>query len=357
MVFSGFKAFLALSILVLSLATQASALPDTDINRDGFSDVVMVKINKDGSLLWNRVSTGAVAGSETALGSFGVNGQMLAPGAWFNNKQTHIGTVGLNGSKIIWYVRDNNGVLQSLEYGSKGMTALSGGDYNDNGIVDALTASSDGKVYIRTEAFAQLVGKTSAEFELDFGSKVAKRGKLFFLSVDGGGDLAAYLVRKRARKGFRYVLYARNVFNTLVKKRFRGSGLDKISDVFPVEGPYGVDYVGIVTKNSKRLVVTVRDIRGSIIERRSFRKGKFAITGDYFKDAGHEVAVLTSKGLKIFNPNTKNIQLYAASAGILLIMLINQILELALIMIQVILIPRILMIQAIHLKHAKNSRL
>ena len=303
---------LLISSLFLFLSGSAFAETDIDLNRDGFSDIVFVNINSDASLAWNRVSTGASASAASSLGLWGVNGNMLAPGAWFSSNSNHLGVVALSGSKIMWYVRDGNGVLQKVRHGTKGMTVLSGGDYNDNGILDAVVASSDGTVSIKTEAFAKFLGKNASEFEIKFGSRIAKRGKLFFLSHEGQGDHVAYLVRKNNK----YTLYTRDVFNNQTKIRLRGSGADKLTDVFPVESPNGSDYIGIVTKKPKKLYVTVRTKKGSIVDRRSFKTGSVVTTGNYLEDPGHEIAVRVKKGMKVFNPVTKRAVLFTVPAGI-----------------------------------------
>ena len=310
---------LILTIIFNFIATNALAQTATEFDADGTSDIVAVTIQGDETLNW------AVAQSDsnyatTQYGILGKNGSHLIPGYWTSTTVQDIGITTLNTDikLITWTIQRPTGSQHALVLGKKGNDVIAGGDYDNNGFFDAAVATANGKVTIFTNPFASVVGgPASTAYELKFPKKNARRGEPMFLRR-GGKDLIGYITYRKVKAGFKVRLNFKDLEGNKFKKRLKGFEQKKSSEIFPIKSPGGDDYIVFVRKAKDTKIVTIRDLRGSIVNRGKHLGGEVVLVGDFDpSDPGQEVGVEVSTQVQVSNPTSKVSSLLSDPGGVL----------------------------------------
>ncbi len=302
--------FAYLVSLLLLIASPAFAdRVQSDFDGDGTSEAVTIS-ESNGALAWSTTLSGTDTASD--LGSIGVLGDNAIMCDWLGEGKPQIGVVSVNSStgELDWKIKDSDGVEHSVSFGDSGNTALSGADFDGDGIADAAVINSKGAKHlweIQTSLFSATV-PASTTFRLG-----RKAETPFFMNVEGTQDWVGTF-RKRGALG--YLIRLKNVV-TGTQRLVRGSaslGSGKLQPV-PLASASGVDKILFVTKGSSSTALVILDLDGTTSSATIQATGD-VLVGDFLSDDGEEVAVSAEDGFYVYSPSTSQTTQLDALSGI-----------------------------------------
>ncbi|HMO02313.1 MAG TPA: hypothetical protein PKD37_06340 [Oligoflexia bacterium] len=299
--------FLSLALIVLSRADCAIAQPVIDLNGDGISDFLFVKINPNNTLSW---LFNVPAGQETHLADFGDNGDHLAPAAWAGAKGgLHLGLVRVasGSNKITWFIRNLQGATSQFDFGSAGDTVLAGGDFDGDGFPDAAVAKLSNNT-VRWRALINpfsLGSRASRSRQFQFGGQGSR---VFYAKPVAGARDWFCVIRQLAVNGRQVARWScRNLSGSVRNGNLpRSLVTGQRPRPMPVRLASGADLMAFHFKGSGGDRIDFYNFNGRRVARRVFGTNGTLIKGDYLADQGEEVAYVGNNTATIFNPTTGN---------------------------------------------------
>lgn len=277
--------------------SSSHALPPTDFTRDGISDLTQVRIENDGSLSWFVASP--QSGGVVELGSFGKLGDHLAVAPWFTVGVPTIAFKRLTDEGVRWVASSADVDKSRFILGTAEHELLSGGDFNGNGIGDAVAVRPDGNSLLWTVASDPFVNQGTVLQEIKFGRS---KDVPFFLRRDAATDvLAIFRARSNSfRVSFRST--ANPKAQTIQLKGLRSGRYEP----FPLQGKSGGDFIALVSRRRDGRRIFIYNARGE--RKRVIRTAETGtlVVGDFLTSPGEEVAIQKADGtsFEILSPWT-----------------------------------------------------
>lgn len=308
--FTSVKYFSAilLSTILFSVSAHAQRV-QSDFDADGISDSVIVS-ESEGGLSWGaKLSSDS---SSSLLGTVGQLGDEVAMADWLGTGKPQIGVVYGNSftGLMEWVIKDADGNELSENFGDADAIAISGGDYNGDGVADAAVAHASGGKLRWSVQPSLFNDNAPAATEFVLGRKGEKP---FFLNVDGTQDWAA-VFRRSGRQA--YLLRLRNVV-TGEKRIVRGTGSvgnGRVSPV-PLAGGSGTDKVMFASTDGTSTSIVIVDLAGNLTSATIQASGD-VVVGDFLVAAGEEIAVYGDDAVYIYSPETSQVTQIDAVDGI-----------------------------------------
>lgn len=288
---------------------EAQRTSPADFDADGISDFVL--ISSSGNILsWSAFK--ADGSSQQSLGQFGRLGHDIALGDWLGAGIPQPATVSVTRNKIVWRIF-SGGASTAQEFGSAGETALAGGDFNNDGIADAVTVVRNGSKLRWRIHQSLFTNSAAAPLEVSFGRP---KDLYFFYNPDGAGDRLASITRRGAKAfTIRYVnpangrISRKQVEQTIPSGQFRQRPL-------PLRLSNGKDALAFFQKQAKATRFSLLRAVKKAPQRFRIDATGDILVGNFAGESGEEIAVQNESGFRLFNPGAKKHQFVAAPAGI-----------------------------------------
>jgi hypothetical protein len=282
-------------------ASAASAAVPNDFDNDGISDLTRIEVQDDQSLLWKAVRSSD--STEVTLGTLGQEGDHLIMGQWLP-LATQIGVVSEASSddSLVWKILDGSGGVIERVFGKKGDLAVSGADFNGNGVGDAAVARLVNKRVQVEVAFDLFVEQESVTQTFQFG----KAGdRVFFMRLDASGVDWFGVVGKDKRN--RADARMKNLV-TQQTQRFRSFPVmavrGKRPRPFAVRQDDGTDAVAFETVRGSATALTVFTPQGTRLASTQQSGLGIPVVGNFSADSGYEIMFQGSEASGMFSPAT-----------------------------------------------------
>lgn len=294
--------FAAFSLLLIAEHAYSQPRVPLDLDGDGRSDFVIINISNDGTLNWKVYS--ARGRLLTSVSSLGKNGNHIAPTNW-DGAGIRFGLLESTPTKTIsWSAYSGSQSLGSFSFGRPRDVLLAGGDYDGNGVGDAvlytrMRASSRDRRWVFK--FNPLLTQNSANVR----RRPLRLGKVddlaFYASPDGARDWVGIL--RKGASGVGSSITLRDPFSK-AKRVFRFPDYNVTGNrPLPIARSDGRDMIALVTKDSGTTNVKVVSLDdGSLVAEKTFDGIGEIIVGDYRLEPGEEIAFQTSKGFIVYSP-------------------------------------------------------
>lgn len=215
---------------------------------------------------------------------------------------------------LAWKIIDGDNSLQQRSFGKNNDTAISGGDFDGDGIADAVVArQSHGQVVwnIRYNIFNVADGSATNRRGL-FGSDVTKA---FYAAITGERDWLGSIRKSTSGKP---IVRFKEIVTGKVPVSYRFPAFIADLRPFPVRMANGTAILGFsrVIDGKTRLNFLRAD--GRTFSRVTLSALGDVVVGDFGADAGEEVAVKdpAATDFKVYNPFTRKTTTVAAATGI-----------------------------------------
>jgi len=305
------KLFLVVGLSLTNCQNLFAASAQSDFDEDGKSELTLITINDNNSLSWNSKS--AQSGVAASHGNLGKSGDHVVMGNW-NGLSLGIIKEDEDTGKVTWKVKDMNGVVKTLEFGTNKDLFVSGGDYDGDGRLDAAVVESKGKKLKWKIILHPFGDEGAAEVqEFTFGKK---NEAAFFMDLEGTGDWIAVL-GEDPKKSTKRIARIKNIVTGEVRKIKTGNPKSRPE---PIADSTGIDNFAFINKGTNTTSIIIKDRSGKKISKTTIPapgedEGE-VIIGDFTNEPGEEVAVQSSTGFVVFNPFTKGLTEISADDGI-----------------------------------------
>ena len=304
---------LAISYLTSSTlsAETLKAGPSFDFDKDGYSDPVLISIARDGNLSWR--SSLSTTGQGLSLGSIGRVGYNAIFGAWQVPNSADIGVISATSEgQVEWQISaDSN---RAITLGDVQGYALSGGDLNNNGILDAVVVNKTRRRaiwHVLLDPFAGGIEKR----QISFGKW---RDAHFLVPLPSGGHALGIIALDKHKNTIiqRYDVLT----NTITTQRriprlFSSKGISRPE---AIRGADGEIRLMIKRKQNATIQIYIYSLRGRRYTKTTLPIDGDIIIGDFGPDAGQEIAVQQGSSLAIYNPSSGSIATQLIGDGILI---------------------------------------
>ncbi|MDC0357178.1 hypothetical protein OAO01_00050 [Oligoflexia bacterium] len=282
----------------LLLGSTVVFAADFNVDADGKSDLIIVKVLSDQTLNWSCQSSGSSFSDNLQLTVLGESGDHLIPAHWTTSDTAEVGIISLNQKqKVVWKIEQVTGKTKKITFGKKGDVLVSGGDYNGNGLSGAAKISATGEALIFADPFAG-----GSKSKISFDKKYVKKGKVLFFSRSGSHDDLGIAHSKRvAKKSYKTTLVAKDIYGAETEVRLKRLK-NKIKEALPVAGADGIDNIAVVYSADKKLAVEVYNLSGKRLHRKLVARGSTIVVGNFLDKAGEEIGVYKKKKLTAYNP-------------------------------------------------------
>lgn len=306
--------FVLILVFTFSSLLPAFAAEKTDFDGDGVSDLTYISI-KEGASILGRSSNALVWGYRSSknlrsktVATLGIAGQHVAMAHWTGNAKSEIAVVAKdpNSNSMVWVVQKASGEIGSFILGTVNDLAVSGGDYDGNGLSDAVAVEVRNNVLYWKLLYNPF--GTAASTEIAFGEKgdtpfywitASGQSLLALLRKNPDGTSSVFLLNSMTREQYGVVL-ARNVSSSQT----------------PVTILNGAQtYLVLTTKSGSSTQVYLFRPTGTLFRKLNVKGTGDMVIGNFFKSsAGEEVAVKNGRSYSIVNPfklKTQNVNLSA----------------------------------------------
>lgn len=287
-----------LIIFVLTEAELFALSAQNDFDGDGKSEITFVTVGTSNTLQWKTKSY--LNNIATNEGSFGKSGDHIILGNW-NGLAVGVIKKDEKTGKLTWRIRGSDNQVKELEFGTKKDLIVSGGDFDGDGRLDAVTVGTGKKLNWRIIFNPFGNEGPGITKKVKFGDK---SGKAFFLDLDGTGDWAGVLYKDIKSSG-KYKATLRNLMTGEERTINVGNSSQRPE---PVEGPDGKDIFAFIEQGADKTTVNFRNQKGKKIASLSIptpdKDDGEVVIGDFTSEPGEEVAIQSGSEFIIFNPLT-----------------------------------------------------
>lgn len=324
-------AILALAVLCTGIASPPAAIAaGADYDGNGFSEIPVLVPRTDGALEW-KLFDPASGATSTFLPSFGRLGNGLIIANWLYPKVTSAGALSkpsaASKGRLVWTIRTNvvsgkgSGKTATIKQhqkflGRPGDTIVTGGDFDGDGIGDAVVLANRGtglyKWGLRAKFFLASYnpGLNVNRAYFDFG--VLGKDIPFYLNPDGESDWFAVL-RKSATT---YNILMTQPFTRETRTIQVGRLADGTHPPVPLQQDDGSDYLVFWATSGGSTNLVVKNLRGRTVYSTELPIAGTVTVGNYGPGAGEEIAVSDKGRFFIINPITTRVIETSGPVGI-----------------------------------------
>jgi len=307
---------LGLGIIFWCLTYSVSASPSFDFDGDGYADPVLIAVARDGTLSWRAQLSGT--GNGLALGSIGSIGVNAIFGPWTSPASADIGVISpTSDGKVEWQILDE--ARRAITLGNVEGEALSGGDLNGNGILDAVVVNKSRRqaiwsIYLDPFATVPTTGASDIR-QISFGKWSDTR---FLAPLPSGGYALGIITRDARRHAIiqKYDLTTNTI--TTQRRISRFFAAKDISRPEAVRGADGQIRLLITRKQNSAVQIYIYSLTGRRYTKTVLPKDGDIIIGDFAPDPGEEVGVQQGSNLAIYNPSSGSVITRTIGDGILI---------------------------------------
>jgi len=288
--------------LVVSLPAWGTS---SDFDNDSSSEVVLVEIQSDQSLEFNAYNLKSSA--STSLGTIGEAGDHVIMAHWLGNATPEIGVVSETVDHTLeWSIIAPDQSVIKKTFGTSGNTVVSGGDFNGNGIADAVVVDTSGRKLKWQVAFDLFTANSStSEFTFGFNNEAP------FFIPGTGGDLIATFLKNRAGG-----LIRTKSTQTNATRRFRIAAISSTDLPQPLHGNDGAWLVS-AAQSGNSTVLSFRPLfKGATRFDATVPITGTVIIGDFSSSLGEEVAIHSGDTLYIYDRATGQTTNVVVGSGI-----------------------------------------
>ncbi len=308
------KVYVLLSILLLIPRFASAGSTATDFTGNGQSEFLLVNIDKANGNTLNWMTYSSFLASSHPLGTFGKAGDHAITADWLGKGPPQIGVASLSGrDKIVWRIPNGaTGGEFTRQLGPKSGIALSGADFNNNGIADGTVVYQNGgnvmwKIW--NDMFTSLAPRRSTRHA--FGEL---GDRFFFANPDGTGDWMG-VVRKDTRKKSRILL--KNPFTNEERSIVApASFASTAKGPYPVKQVDGKDYLAFAISKKSTTTVYRQHLDGRRVKGKALPANGTIIVGKFRPTGGEELAIQTKTGFLVYDPLTGKRRKVIAPGGI-----------------------------------------
>lgn len=294
-----------ISFVLLSSPCRAERL---DFDSDGVSDLTFVKIAPSGELNWRFRSSKSDRSRD--LASLGQTGNHLVIGSWSNSATPEIGVISQDGTtkNILWSLEKRDGTKLSFTFGKTNDLAVSGADFDGNGLLDAAAIEIRNTLYYWKINFNPL--GTSSTSEVLWGHA---GDTPFFFKGTGAVDQLAVL-RKNAD----------NTATVFLKDAVSGSesSFTLNRPIGSVDTPMGiskgaVNYLLVPEKKETTTKISIFRSNGTILRTLTLRGTGDLVVGNFMSSQlGTEIGIKNGTSFTVINPFTKLTRSFSIKADV-----------------------------------------
>ena len=303
---------LALFLLSYGVSAQSQSSATLDFDGDGRSDLVTTLANGT-ALSWDLTQSDLSTAPETRL--FQLATDIPVPGAWISPNSAQLATVRSDTQtrSILWKIADTNRTVRTFSFGSTGDYIAYGGDFDGNGLLDAVSVSPVKQTFrwtIRKNIAVASSPKDASFIFGDFGDRI------FFGHFGTTYDLPALFTAQRRLKIRRGTATNSKYIQSLPLPSYLiRAGVTPRPFRIPSTDTK-VDLIGFLLSDgsdTRFLVYRPRILRSKVtvtrlLDRTLVGTGSFSV-GNYAPElAGNEVVFLTNGTATLINPLTKTIR-------------------------------------------------
>jgi hypothetical protein len=296
---TGFQWFV-IGCALICRVNSATALPPTDFDGDGRSDLTTVTVGADQSLSWQ--SRDSASGAARSLGNLGTSTDTPIVARWLPGTASQIGVASLRSAGSIGLkILDSSGQVIERMFGVDGDLVVAGArfDGNETGDAAAIRLERNKAIWlIKNDLF--VVGDAVEPTRVEFG---AAGDRVFFGSPGGGVDWIGVL---RSGSNRRSTMRLRNLITGEIRTFNRWPGYASTgARPRPIRIPQdggGADLFAFQITSARKTEIRVIDITGRAIAKHSFAGTGVMTVGDYFEGPGYEIAFQTDTLLSFYNP-------------------------------------------------------
>ena len=305
---------LAIAGLSLSLHVGLAYAVPNDFDGDGISDVTAVKPGAGKQLVWSARLSSTQQISE--LGTVGTSDDVIAMASWLG-VGSQIGVAALNRStdEVVWKIVAADGSRPERTFGQKGDLVVSGGDFNGDGIADAIVVRlKDGKA-IWQVLYNPFTDPESKPTSFAFGQS---GDRVFFARADGTPQDWIGVLRKGAGRNSQARM--RNLVTGEVRTFTRLPAFASTGDrprPFAVRQASGQDLVGFNVLKNGTTAVRVFSLSGIEVGNASFEGDGEGVVGDFNDAPGFELSFQSASEAGVFSPTNGEIRQSVALDGTL----------------------------------------
>lgn len=278
-----------LAILILVCGPRYAGAAPTDINSDGRSEVFLAQSSTESTLQFSAYDI--ITNTTTSIGSLGTLGDHIALGSWTQPGRPQIAVVSKGTDILTWKLLSPESQAVEASFGSPSDTFMSGADLDGDGLLDAVSTSTNSrkrKWNISTSLFNANRSDTSISF--GFSNEIP-----FYIHSQGKDLLALLSIGTRGQTVLR-------TYDTATGKsrRMRLRRAPSPSAPLPIRfssSENGIVYAvdsGATTKLSYHSLNT-----HSVIETGTVPLTGTILVGDYLPEDGEEVAVYSDGKLLV----------------------------------------------------------
>lgn len=323
--------FATLGVLLNTLTTVPSAAASgADYDGNGFSEIPILVPGGSGRLAW-KLFDPASGATTTFLPSFGKLGDGLIIANWLYPKVTSAGVLSTPNAaskgRMVWTIRTNviskkgrvtiTAIKQHQKFlGRPGETIVTGGDFDGDGISDAVVLANRGTGFYKWGLRANFFlasynpGLNVNRAYFDFGS--LGRDIPFYLNPDGKSDWFAVL----RRSGSRYTILMTQPFTRETRTIDVGSLEDSSHPPIPLQQDDGSDYLVFWSTSGRNTDLVVKKLDGKTVYTTSIPIAGTVTVGNYGPGSGEEIAVSAEGRFFTINPITARVVETAGPVGI-----------------------------------------
>jgi len=308
--------FLGLGIFFWCLTCPVGATPSSDFDGDGYSDPVLIAVARDGSLSWRAELSGT--GNGISLGTIGMIGVNAIFGPWSAPDAADIGVVSpTSDGKVEWQILNES--QQRILLGNVEGYALSGGDLNGNGVLDAVVVNKSRRRAIwnvSLDPFIKDRGVGALEVrQIPFG----KWSDIHFLAPLQSGGYALGIITQDEQKHAMIQKYDLTTNTITTQRRIsRFFAIKGLSRPEAIRGADGQVRLLITRKQENSVQLYVYSLTGRRYTRTVLPIDGDIVIGDFGPDAGEEVGVQQGSTLAIYNPSSGSVITRTIGEGILI---------------------------------------
>ncbi len=297
-----------IAILVTPVFSHAQVRGDYD--QDGVSDIALLDINDDGSLAWNVYSVGT-ASLISASSSFGEVGDHIIYGNWLSSASAAPAILDSGRKNVTWTLLGDS-ENTSIQFGRIDDYLFGGADFDNDGISDAAFAR------LNTEKNFSWSIKTGffTETPTDLDPIVFGRDGdiLLYFDPDGAGDQLAFL--RRDTNARTYTLYLKDP-QSLTETTVALGAIYIDMRALPLRSSAGPDMLVLIWQDNAQTKISFRNSAGAEITEKTLSAKGEVLVGDFsLAYAGEEIALQTSTGFTIYNPEANQSILITTPTGI-----------------------------------------
>lgn len=318
------------TLIHVATSSPSAFAAGADYDGNGFSEIPVLVPRTGGALEW-KLFDPASGATSTFLPSFGKLGNGLIIANWLYPKVTSAGTLSkptaASKGRLVWTIRTNvvSGkgsaktatIKQHQKFlGRPGDTIVTGGDFDGDGIGDAVVLANRGTGFYKWGLRAKFFlasynpGLNVNRAYFDFG--VLGKDIPFYLNPEGESDWFAVL----RKSGTTYNILMTQPFTRETRTIPLGRLKDGTHPPVPLQQDDGSDHLVFWATSGDATSLVVKNLQGRTVYATELPIAGTVTVGNYGPGAGEEIAVSAQGRFFIINPITTRVIETSGPVGI-----------------------------------------